>query len=162
MGTLNLMLIAFLLTNLCAIPELQAADLFRQQSGVDSAVERYKVSGKDVVIAILDRGIEWQNPDFIGSDGKTRIKWLLDMSGQDWCDPHNPRADEYSADEINAALAGRSMLTSRDAVGHGTVTAGIAAGNGRSFGGKFHHGVAPEADLIIVKMTSEDAPQHDE
>jgi hypothetical protein len=162
MGTLKLMLIAFLLTNFCAIPELQAADLFREQSGVDSAVERYKVSGKDVVIAILDRGIEWQNPDFIGPDGKTRIKWLLDMSGQNWCDdPRNPRADEYSADEINAALAGRSILNSRDAVGHGTVTAGIAAGNGRSFGDGIHHGVAPEADLIIVKMTSDGALQHD-
>jgi subtilisin family serine protease len=160
MGTLKLIFLAFLFINLCAINELQAADLFRQQSGVDSAVERYKVSGKDVVIAILDRGIEWQNPDFKNSDGTTRIKWLLDMSGQNWCDPHNPRALEYSAHEINEALAGRLALPSRDAVGHGTVTAGIAAGNGRSSPGGIHHGVAPEADLIIVKMTSDGAPQH--
>lgn len=162
MGALKLCFAVFLFTSLCAMQELQAADLFREQSKVDSAVERYGVSGKDVIIAILDRGIEWQNPDFIGPDGKTRIKWLLDMSGQNWCDPHNPRAVEYSADEINAALAGRSVLTSRDAVGHGTVTAGIAAGNGRSLPGGIHHGVAPEADLIIVKLTSDGAPQHDE
>jgi len=160
-GALKLCLAIFLFTSLCAMQELQAADLFREQSKVDSAVERYGVSGKDVIIAILDRGIEWQNPDFIGPDGKTRIKWLLDMSGQNWCDPHNPRAVEYSADEINAALAGRSVLTSRDAVGHGTVTAGIAAGNGRSLPSGIHHGVAPEADLIIVKMTSEGVPEHD-
>lgn len=160
MGALKLCLSVFLFTSLCAMQELQAADLFREQSKVDSAVERYGVSGKDVIIAILDRGIEWQNWDFRNLDGTTRIKWLLDMSGQNWCDPHNPRAVEYSADEINAALAGRSVLTSRDAVGHGTVTAGIAAGNGRSLPGGIHHGVAPEADLIIVKMTSEGVPGH--
>jgi subtilisin family serine protease len=160
MAALKLCLAAFLFTNLCAIHELQAADLFRQQSGVDRAVERYGVSGKGVIIAILDRGIEWQNPDFINPDGTTRIKWLLDMSGQNWCNPPKPRVDEYSADEINAALGGRSVLKSRDAVGHGTVTAGIAAGNGRSLAGGIHHGVAREADLIIVKMTSEGALPH--
>jgi hypothetical protein len=137
-----------------------SADLFREQSGVTSAVSRYKVSGKGVIIAILDRGIEWQNPDFINQDGTTRIKWLLDMSGQTWCDPGN-RQVEYSAAQINEALRTGRGVNSRDAVGHGTVTAGIAAGNGRAYGGGIHLGVAPEADLIIVKLTSEGAPIHD-
>src|SRR4029077_11339608 len=97
MGSLKLCLAAFLFTNFCAVHELQAADLFRQQSGVDRAVERYGVSGKGVIIAILDRGIEWKNRNFITPDGTTRIKWLLDMSGQNWCNPPKPPAKEYSA-----------------------------------------------------------------
>jgi len=166
MSILKLVLIAFLFTNLCAMQELQAADLFRQQSKVDSAIERYGVSGKGVIIAILDRGIEWQNWDFRNPDGTTRIKWALDMSGQDECISQNPPAIEYSAIDINgalmtAALKQSSILGFRDAVGHGTVTAGIAAGNGRWSGG-IHHGVAPNADLIIVKLTSEGASQHDD
>jgi minor extracellular serine protease Vpr len=166
MGTLKLILIAFLFTNLCAMQELQAADLFRQQSKVDDAAERYGVSGKNVIIAILDRGIEWQNPDFINPDGTTRIKWLLDMSGQNWCLPPKPPAKEYSAADINAALKMNGTLERpqilgfRDAVGHGTVTAGIAAGNGSLSVDGSHHGVAPNADLIIVKLTSEGAQSH--
>ena len=49
----------------------------------------------------------------------------------------------------------------RDAVGHGTVTAGIAAGNGRAAAGGRFAGVAPDADLVIVKMTSDGVPAHD-
>jgi hypothetical protein len=167
MGTLKLILTAFLFTNLCAIHELQAADLFREQSGVDSAAERYKVSGQGVIIAILDRGIEWQNWDFRNPDGTTRIKWALDMSGQNWCLPPKPPAKEYSEAEINTALKmnaipkGLPILEFRDAVGHGTVTAGIAAGNGRLSVSGSHRGVAPNADLIIVKLTSEGARSHD-
>src|SRR5262249_9432301 len=50
---------------------------------------------------------------------------------------------------------------SRDAMGHGTATAGTAAGNGRAFANGKYAGIAPEADLIIVKLTSEGAPAHD-
>lgn len=156
------MLTAFIVVSFSVISSVHGGDLFRQQSGVDSAAARYAVSGKGVVVAILDRGIEWQNPDFINPDGTTRIRWLLDMSNQkNWCDRSNPKPVEYSADQINSALVGGRSLNTRDAVGHGTVTAGIAAGNGRVFAGGEHHGVAPDADLIIVKMTSEGAEQHD-
>jgi hypothetical protein len=154
------MFAALVIANFNVISDGQGADLFREQSGVGSAVARYGVSGNGVVIAILDRGIEWQNPDFVNSDGTTRIKWLLDMSGQNWCDSSNPKPVEYSSAEINAALAGGPPLHTLDAVGHGTVTAGIAAGNGLAFPGGKHLGVAPEADLIVVKMTSEGAIAH--
>ena len=39
---------------------------------------------------------------------------------------------EYDAEAIDRALAGLQVLNSRDAVGHGTLTAGLAAGNGRA------------------------------
>ncbi len=45
-------------------------------------------------------------------------------------------------------------------MGHVTATAGIAASNGRAFAFGKYTGVAPDADLIIVKAVSEGAPAH--
>ncbi len=123
--------------------------------------EDHGLTGRGVTIAILDRGIDWSHPDFIRPDGTTRIRWLLDMTGQNGCDPNNPLPVEYSASQINDALTVGAEIDSRDAVGHGTVTAGIAAGNGSAFAEGKYAGLAPEADLIVVKITSEGAPAHD-
>ncbi len=138
-----------------------AMDLVRVETRTDEAVAAFGVSGEGVVIAILDRGIDWSHPDFINPDGTTRIQWMLDMSGFNLCDPGNPPPVEYSEEEINAALSGGPALPFRDAVGHGTATAGVAAGNGRGLPDGRYRGIAPEADLVIVKLTSEGAPAHD-
>jgi hypothetical protein len=138
----------------------RADELALRQTGADVAAARYGATGKGVVVAILDRGIEWQNPDFIKPDGTTRIKYMLDMSGQNYCNAGNPKPIEYTAAQINAALAGGPTIPERDAVGHGTVTAGIAAGNGRAFAGGKYTGFAPDADLIIVKLTSDGVPAY--
>ncbi len=122
-------------------------------------------TGKGVTVAIIDRGIDWRNPDFLNPDGTTRIKAALDMSAQsNWCFDSaqfpKPQAVEITEDQINAALKGTSTLDFRDAVGHGTATAGLAAGNGSALADKKYAGIAPEADLLIVKQTSEGAPAH--
>lgn len=65
---------------------------------------------------------------------------------------------EFTSQQINAALqtAGHEerfrLVPSRDISGHGTAVAGIAAGNGRGSQGGRYRGVAPEAELLIVKM----------
>lgn len=118
-------------------------------------------TGAGVTVVILDRGIDWRHPDFLNPDGSTRIKWILDMTGQtNWCAPGQPEPVEYSEADINAALQDGMTLPHRDAVGHGTATAGMAAGNGSALPGAPYAGVAPEADLVIVKLTSEGAPAH--
>jgi minor extracellular serine protease Vpr len=144
-----------------------AMDRVRQVTRTDQAFTKYGLTGRDVVVAILDRGIDWRHPDFIKPDGTTRIKWILDMSGQNLCGPGTPPTPgtpapvEYTDAQINAALTGGPAIGTRDAVGHGTATAGIAAGNGRALPSGLYRGIAPEADLIIVKLTSEGAPAHD-
>src|SRR5215472_14407958 len=139
-------------------------DLVNQKIQADTALKKFGVTGKGVIVAILDRSIDWQHPDFIKPDGTTRIKWLLDMSGQQGCGADGtgtPSPAEYTEVQINSALSGHGTVISRDAVGHGTETAGLAAGNGRAFASGKYAGLAPEGDLIIVKMVSEGAPAHD-
>lgn len=105
--------------------------------------------GKGVIIGIIDSGIDWKHSDFIKRDGTSRILFLLDQEK----DPD----EEYTNEQINAALTGSGpAIESIDTVGHGTHVAGIAAGNGSASNGQFR-GVAPEADLIIVKTSFESA-----
>ena len=141
--------------------ELKAMDRVRVTTRTDEAVAKYGLTGKGVTIVILDRGIDWRHPDFIKPDGTTRIKWILDMTGQNGCSTANPSPVEYTEAQINAALTGGPAINHRDAVGHGTVTTGLAAGNGSAFANGRYHGMAPDADLIIVKITSDGVPAHD-
>jgi len=127
------------------------------------AFEKYGATGKGVIVAIMDRGIDYTHPDFRNPDGTTRIKMMWDMSAQNLCSPSNPAPVVYTEAQINAALApGGTPLAERDAVGHGTVTAGIAAGNGSALGAASaqYAGIAPQADLLIVKVVSEGAIAH--
>jgi subtilisin family serine protease len=136
-------LLAVLPITAAGSPDAQAIS-FREETGANAAEEKYGASGAGVVVAIMDRGIDWDHPDFINPDGTTRIKWLYDMS------PDHTQPVEYSAAQINAALAGGPPILSRDAVGHGTITTGLAAGNGRAAGNGAFRGMAPNADLIIM------------
>lgn len=104
-------------------------------------------TGKGVIIAIIDSGIDYAHPDFCNSDGSTRILELWDQTLN----------RVYTQSEIDVALQAPTeqqryeLVPSRDISGHGTHVAGIAAGNGRASGGKYV-GVAPESSLLIVKL----------
>jgi subtilisin family serine protease len=139
-------------------------DVSMPEIGIPQIRSQYNLTGKGVIIGIVDTGIDWQHMDFRNSDGTTRIKALLDFS-----DPGDTNGDEildgsgpfgatlYTEAQINAALNGSGFINANDVVGHGTHVAGSAAGNGNATGaGVQAHtyvGVAPEADLVIVKAT---------
>lgn len=109
----------------------------------------------------MDRGIDYTHPDCQNADGTTRILGVLDLSTDEGAnDPDNPYGvgTVHTETEINAALQSGNLIT-RDAVGHGTVTAGIAAGNGAASDGRIL-GVAPNASIVVVKFTSEGAAAH--
>ena len=154
-------LLAFAVT--FALP-LQAMDLARIENRTDAAVSTYGVSGQNVIVAILDRGIDWKNNDFRNDDGTTRIKYIFDLTDNSGANsPGNPYGvgTIFTAAQINAALDGGTQLATRDAVGHGTTTSGIAAGNGRNSANRKYRGIAPNATIIMVKFTTEGAPAHD-
>ena len=156
----------FLLLALCVslVLPLRAMELARMETRVDAAVATYGVSGQNVIVAILDRGIDWKNNDFRNDDGTTRIKYIFDLTDSTGATaPGNTygAGTIYTEAQINAALNGGTPLATRDAVGHGTTTSGIAVGNGRNSINRKYRGVAPNASIIMVKFTTEGAPAHD-
>ncbi len=118
--------------------------------GAVNAREQLGYTGKGVLIGIIDSGIDWTHQDFIDAEQNTRIKYLLDFSK----DGSVYGGTLYTEDDINNALKGAGTVAQRDYSGHGTHVAGIAAGDGSDGAGFGKYcGVAPEADLIIVKAT---------
>ena len=137
-------------------------DQVRQLTGVDAAVAQYGVTGRGVIVALLDRGIDWKNADFRRANGTTRIAYIFDMT--DNTGAHAPGntygvGTIYTRQQIDDALKNGTPLATRDAVGHGTTTAGIAAGGGRN--NAKYRGIAPDSTIIVVKITTEGAPAHD-
>ncbi len=149
----------FLLLNVTAVWSLDKA---RTEARVDEAVATYGVTGKGVIYAMIDRGIDWQTNDFRNSDGTTRIAYIFDLtddSGAESLDNPYQMGTIYTRDQIDAALKTASPLATRDAVGHGTANTGVAAGNGRN--NPKYGGVAPNVVIIAVKIVAEDVPAHD-
>lgn len=111
--------------------------------------------GKGVLVGIIDTGIDYTNPIFRRADGTTKIEALWDQT----IDSENQYPEnmyygtEYRKEQINQALSSANPLdivTSYDEIGHGTMLAGIAAGS--EVPESSFSGVAPDADLIIVKL----------
>lgn len=110
------------------------------------------LSGRGVLIGIVDSGIDIFHPDFRNEDGTTRIRELWDQSIPDETNSSYNRGRIFTSEEINRAIAENDRsFPSRDLSGHGTHVAGIAAGNGRASNGR-QKGVAPESELLIVKL----------
>ncbi len=114
------------------------------------------LSGKGVLVAVLDSGIDFVRNDFRKDNGDTRIKFLWDQTLQGTPPEGFLLGVEFNEQQINQALQavdGREqyeLLPSRDVSGHGTAVAGIAAAGVNGQNG--YRGVAWEADLLIVKL----------
>ncbi len=118
------------------------------------------LSGAGVLIAVLDSGIDYRLPVFRRRDGSTRILYLWDQTlrpdpaGRNGSPPEGfALGVEFDSQRINQALSESDprsqyqLLPSVDVSGHGTAVAGVAAGAGEGY-----RGVAPEAELLIVKL----------
>lgn len=136
-------------------------DLFSKEASCITQVQRdepgnLQLTGRGVLIGIVDSGVDYRHPAFLTADGKSRILRLWDQSI-----PGNPpegyaTGTEYTNEEINEALSlsvqeGRRLVPSEDVSGHGTAVLGVAAGSDFSRGA-VNRGVAYESDLLVVKM----------
>jgi len=123
-------------------------------------------TGKNVIVGVVDYGIDWTHEDFITEEGASRILYLWDQTEEGGTAPEEGYGSEYTARQITDAITGTGLnVAGKDIAGHGTHVAGIAAGNGRASGNnlpnRVYTGVAPQADLIIVKIADSGvAPQN--
>jgi subtilisin family serine protease len=126
------------------------------------------LTGKGVIVAVLDSGIDFRNPDFINFDASGRptsrllyfwdtFSTAFDASKLGGKPPYSfPNGQSigtlYTRQQLTAELAsGSKRIPATDENGHGTAATGIAAGNGNNSKGAYV-GVAPEADIIGVRI----------
>lgn len=103
-------------------------------------------SGKNIIIGILDRGIDIKHDDFKNSDGTSRILYLWDQKSKA---TNQPSGFSYGREWTKTQID-NGQCTHVDSLGHGTNVTGSAAGNGRAVGQ--HQGMAPNSDFIIVSL----------
>ncbi|HBB33626.1 MAG TPA: peptidase S8 [Cyanobacteria bacterium UBA8803] len=113
-------------------------DVARTKVNLPQFKETSGLTGKGVVIGIVDTGIDPKHPAFTG-----RILRIWDQTLP------GPGVAEGS---YGLELTENILTASRDVDAHGTHVAGIAGGEDPTFGG-----VAPAADYLIVKTDFQDA-----
>jgi subtilisin family serine protease len=97
-----------------------------------------KRTGQGVIIGIVDTGIDPNHADL-----KDRILRIWDQTR---------RGAGVAEGDYGLELSGDQLKDSRDTDGHGTHVAGIAGGSGAVYAG-----VAPQAELVVVKTDFNDA-----
>lgn len=122
-------------------------------------VESYfNLTGKGVIIGILDTGIDYLNEELMDSNGNTRILGIWDqtISSNNSNEQNLPYGTFYTEEEINRAIRlsreggdPYTIVPSRDEIGHGTSMAGIIGSTGKNPDLK---GVAPDCKFLVVKL----------
>ena len=118
------------------------------------------LTGKGVVVGMVDSGLDWDHPDFWSSSTDTRILYSWNQTiaaqGDENPPPWFGYGVEYDSLDIIAGT-----IREADTMGHGTHVMGIAAGDGSATNGLEppgrYAGLAPEAYIISVKTTWFDA-----
>ena len=112
-------------------------------------------TGKDVLVGIIDTGIDYLSPLFLDNAGNTRIEVLWDQE----VELNKPTETTFhygtlfTEDEINLALNSNDpnvIVPSLDSTGHGTMIAAIACGSKQKE--LTYSGVAPDSKLAVVKL----------
>jgi subtilisin family serine protease len=109
------------------------------------------LSGKGVIIGIIDTGIDYTKDVFRLDNGTSKIVGIWDqtLDGPRGTDLYY--GAEFSRAQINEALASENpfdIVPSIDTDGHGTFLASVAAGSSA----EGYVGAAPRAELIVVKL----------
>jgi subtilisin family serine protease len=105
--------------------------------------------GDGVIVGIIDSGTDFNHPDFKDINGKSRIKYLWDMTKPSAVNTPTPfgYGQEWNNTQIDLGQCTHNDLAH---FGHGTNSSGIAAGNGYSI--NKYEGMAPKADIVVVAL----------
>ena len=138
--------------SLCAetVSPLETSGIYQVQNN-----EYLNLRGQDVIVGIIDTGIDYLNKEFMDELGKTRILEIWDQTIKGEYNDEVLFGTIYKKEQIDKAIELKenggdpySIVPTVDTVGHGTAMAGItsARGYGNVRGG------APDSDLVIVKL----------
>lgn len=114
------------------------------------------LTGRDVLVGIIDTGIDYLNEDFMDNNGNTRISAIWDQTIYSKKNEINnvPFGTVYTSKEINEAINFKrnggdpyTIVESKDENGHGTHMAGILGATGKKM-----KGIAYESEFVIVKL----------
>ncbi len=114
-------------------------------------------TGEGITIFVVDGGFDFQHPAFKDANGNTRLRCVYmptDDSGHKFIvEDDEAGTIEYPGSVFDTPELIATLTTDTEYRDHGTHTAGIAAGSRspQGFGG-----MAPEADIVLVSIESED------
>lgn len=127
-----------------------------------AATDLAGATGAGVIVGVVDSGIDYLHADFKTDGNASRILFIWDQTISShptdgpWPSGYAYGA-EYTQAQLTAKIGGSGTINTYDTDGHGTHVASIAAGDGSATGGGLpvgtFQGVAPAADLIVVKTT---------
>jgi subtilisin family serine protease len=129
-----------------SLPFIRVAEQYQGPAG------NYSENGSEALVAIVDAGIDVLHETFLDANGKSRVIGIWNQ--QDDSQPASPPPGFsfgrfHTQAQIAGYVAAKTVPASlKDAAGHGTHVASIAAG--RKVGNFITGGVAPDAQLLIV------------
>lgn len=101
------------------------------------------LTGRGVLVAIIDSGIDYRHQEFLNPDGSSRILYLWDQMAVGTPPSGYTMGREFTQEDLNQSLSKGGTAVTADTSGHGTAVAAIAAGNS---------GVAYESELLVVRL----------
>lgn len=114
------------------------------------------LTGRGVIVGIIDTGIDYMNKEFIREDNTSRIIKIWDQSIQSNKKNGLYIGTEYNNEEINRAIQASKngnnpydIVPSKDEIGHGTSMAGIIGSRGYN---PDVEGIANDCEFIVVKL----------
>lgn len=101
------------------------------------------LTGRGVLVAVIDSGIDYRHREFLNPDGSSRILYLWDQMGDGTPPEGYQIGREFTREDLNRSLNEGGAAVTVDTTGHGTAVAAIAAGNS---------GVAYDSELLVVRL----------